>query len=116
MTSLANARRARQRDLLPAYDARAPRYTSYPTAVQFTPAVGPKTYGEWLSDLPLSEPISLYAHIPFCARLCWYCGCNTRVVHRHEAIAQYVELLRQEIGLVKDRLPGRPRAASVHLG
>ena len=116
MMTSATGLRARQRDLLSIYDSRAPRYTSYPTAVQFTPAVGPDVYGQWLRELPLSEPVSIYVHIPFCARLCWYCGCNTRVVHRHESISDYVALLRDEIGLVQPLLPGRARVSSVHLG
>jgi oxygen-independent coproporphyrinogen III oxidase len=112
----AAAMRLRQLALLPRYDTRAPRYTSYPTAVQFTPEVGPEVYGEWLSQLALAEPLSIYAHIPFCARLCWYCGCNTRVVHRSESISDYVALLDKEIGLVAGRLPGRGRVGSIHLG
>ena len=84
--------------------------------MQFTAAVGPELHGLWLSQLPLSEPLSLYAHIPFCARLCWYCGCNTRVVHRHEWISDYVALLRDEIAMVAGRLPGRGRVRAIHLG
>lgn len=112
----AAALRLRQLALLPHYDARAPRYTSYPTAVQFTPHIGPQQHGEWLEALPLDAPVSIYAHIPFCARLCWYCGCNTRVVHRGESIRDYVVLLRDEIGLAARRLPGRARVSSIHLG
>ena len=108
--------RERQLALLSSYDSRAPRYTSYPTAVQFSSAVTPDVYGEWLSQLPLAEPLSIYAHIPFCARLCWYCGCNTRVVHRSDSIADYVALLDKEIGLVAGRMAGRGRVQSIHLG
>ncbi len=114
--SPAAAVRRRQLALLPRYDSRAPRYTSYPTAVQFTPRVDSERYAEWLSQISLAEPLSIYAHIPFCARLCWYCGCNTRVVHRTESIADYVALLDQEIGLVERRLAGRGRVRSIHLG
>jgi oxygen-independent coproporphyrinogen-3 oxidase len=114
--SHASTVRERQLALLSSYDSRAPRYTSYPTAVQFTPQVTPDVYGEWLSQLSLAEPLSIYAHIPFCARLCWYCGCNTRVVHRSDSIADYVALLDKEIGLVAGRLSGGGRAQSIHLG
>jgi oxygen-independent coproporphyrinogen-3 oxidase len=108
--------RARLLDLLPVYDSRAPRYTSYPTAVQFVPEVGPKVYGEWLSQLSLSDPLSIYVHIPFCARLCWYCGCTTRVVHHGELIGDYVARLQEEIAQVEGLLPGRGRIGSIHLG
>ena len=116
MTTTTATLRSRQLELLPAYDTRAPRYTSYPTAVQFTPEVGPEAYAQWLAQAPLSEPLSVYVHIPFCARLCWYCGCNTRVVHRREPIADYVALLCDEIGLVARQLPGRARVRAIHLG
>lgn len=102
--------------LMAKYEGRAPRYTSYPTAVQFTPAVDAEVYGDWLAALPPDEPVSIYAHIPFCDRMCWYCGCNTRVVNRAEPISDYVTLLSREIAMVAARLPGRLRMASVHLG
>jgi oxygen-independent coproporphyrinogen III oxidase len=102
--------------LMAKYEGRAPRYTSYPTAVQFTPAVDAAVYGDWLAALPVAEPVSIYAHIPFCERMCWYCGCNTRVVNRAEPISEYVALLTREIEMVAERLPGRLRMGSVHLG
>jgi oxygen-independent coproporphyrinogen-3 oxidase len=106
----------RRQRLLRRYDVSAPRYTSYPTAAQFTPAVGPQTWADWLRVLPEDEPAGLYAHIPFCKRLCWYCGCNTRAVNRLDVMASYVELLLKEAEMVADAL-GRPlRPASLHLG
>jgi oxygen-independent coproporphyrinogen-3 oxidase len=103
-------------DLVARYDGRAPRYTSYPTAVQFTPAVDERVYRGWLAALPASEPVSLYVHVPFCARLCWYCGCNTRAVNRHEPVGEYVQLLAQEARLLRAALPARLRAQAIHLG
>jgi len=103
-------------ELIAKYDGRAPRYTSYPTAAQFTPAVDAATYRRWLAALPRSTSVSLYAHIPFCKRLCWYCGCNTRAVNRPEPIRDYAALLMQEIAMVREALPGRLRAHAAHLG
>jgi oxygen-independent coproporphyrinogen-3 oxidase len=103
-------------DLVARYDGRAPRYTSYPTAVQFTPAVDETAYRAWLAALNPAEPVSLYVHVPFCARLCWYCGCNTRAVNRHEPIGEYLQLLTQEAGLLRAALPARVPAQAVHLG
>jgi oxygen-independent coproporphyrinogen-3 oxidase len=103
-------------DLVAKYDGRAPRYTSYPTAVQFTPAVDEAAYRRWLRALPPAEAISLYAHVPFCSRLCWYCGCNTRAVNRHEPIAEYVGLLVGELAILEQALPARLRARTIHLG
>lgn len=103
-------------ELVARYDGRAPRYTSYPTAVQFTPQVGEAAYRAWLADLAPDEPVSLYVHIPFCAQLCWYCGCNTRAVTRRKPLADYLELLLQEIALLAQALPGRLPVQALHLG
>jgi oxygen-independent coproporphyrinogen-3 oxidase len=102
--------------LLRAHAGRVPRYTSYPTAAQFTPQIGPGDYAGWLAELPPGEPVSLYAHVPFCARLCWYCACNTRAVRRAGTISSYVGLLAEEIALVGRLLPARMRSSAVHIG
>jgi len=102
--------------LVAKYDGRAPRYTSYPTAVQFTPDVTAEVYRQWLGALPADEPVSLYLHIPFCSRLCWFCGCNTRAVNRHEPVSEYVRNLVTEIGLLAAALPGRRPAHAIHFG
>ncbi len=114
--ALAAAGQLSQADLIAKYDGRAPRYTSYPTAVQFTPQVTAETYRGWLAELPASDPVSLYLHIPFCARLCWYCGCNTRAVNTHRPIGDYVQLMLAELAMLRDALPGRLPAGAVHLG
>ncbi|MDO9431088.1 MAG: oxygen-independent coproporphyrinogen III oxidase [Pseudomonadota bacterium] len=102
--------------LVSKYDGRAPRYTSYPTAVQFTPDVDAATYRGWLAELPADEAVSVYVHVPFCARLCWYCGCNTRVVNSHGPVADYVTYLQSELVLLGAALPSRLPASAVHLG
>lgn len=102
--------------LIAKYDGRAPRYTSYPTAVQFSPAVNAQTYRGWLAELPTADPVSLYLHIPFCARLCWYCGCNTRAVNRHAPIGDYVRYLMAELRMLEEALPGRLPANAIHFG
>lgn len=96
--------------------ARAPRYTSYPTAVQFTPEVGETAHRAWLGSLPADEPVSLYVHVPFCRRLCWYCGCNTRVVNRPEPVSDYVGVLEKEISQVAQAIGKRLTVGSLHLG
>ena len=98
------------------FDGRVPRYTSYPTAVQFTPAVDAAAYRGWLADLEPAEAVSLYVHVPFCARLCWYCGCNTRAVNRPEPVERYLDDLVLELGLLEAALPARLRARALHLG
>ena len=103
-------------DLVARYGGRAPRYTSYPTALQFTPAVDEAVYRRWLAELPAHDPVSLYIHVPFCARLCWYCGCNTRAVNRHEPIREYVQLLLTELGYLARAIGKRLPAQAIHLG
>jgi oxygen-independent coproporphyrinogen-3 oxidase len=84
--------------------AKLPRYTSYPTAAEFGPEVDAGTYGVWLDALPAETELSLYLHVPFCAELCHYCGCTTTAVKRYGPVADFVEVLALEIGLVADRL------------
>ena len=103
-------------ELVKKYNVAGPRYTSYPTAVQFGAQVDAAVYRGWLSALDPAQPVSLYLHIPFCRRLCWYCGCNTRAVNRHEPVALYVEALLQEMDLLRAALPGRMTVRSLHLG
>jgi oxygen-independent coproporphyrinogen-3 oxidase len=97
-------------------DERLPRYTSYPTAPQFSAAVGPETNGAWLGAVPEQSVGSLYVHIPFCRRMCWYCGCNTSVAARHDPIETYLRALSQEIALVASHLPRRLTVSHVHFG
>ncbi len=78
-------------------EARLPRYTSFPTAVQFSDAVGDNMCHEWLSALGPSDSISLYIHVPFCESLCWYCGCHTTVPNGYDRVAIYVNTLITEI-------------------
>ena len=60
------------------FDARVPRYTSYPTAPVFSPATDEASQSVWLGALDPQVPVSVYVHIPFCERLCWFCACRTQ--------------------------------------
>jgi oxygen-independent coproporphyrinogen-3 oxidase len=97
-------------------DRRLPRYTSYPTAVQFSREIDGATYERWLLSLAADERISIYLHIPFCAQLCFFCACQTTVARRYDPIGSYVELLEREITLVGRRLGIRRKAVHVHWG
>ena len=103
-------------DLVARYDGRAPRYTSYPTAPHFSPAVGPDVYAGWLAALPQQEQVSLYLHVPFCERLCFYCACNTGVVRRISSHRAYVRRLLAEIERVASAMPHRARVRHIHWG
>jgi oxygen-independent coproporphyrinogen-3 oxidase len=94
----------------------APRYTSYPTAPHFTKAFPEAVYRDWLAGLDPADSISLYAHIPFCKQMCWYCGCNMKLAARYAPVSSYVDSLIAEIDLVAAALPERMRAAHLHFG
>jgi oxygen-independent coproporphyrinogen-3 oxidase len=102
--------------LIARYDGRVPRYTSYPTAPNFNAAFPAATYAAWLENLPDTAPLSLYLHVPFCDRLCLYCGCNTAVVRQEAPRRAYAEVLMQELRMVAERIGRRAEVGHVHWG
>lgn len=103
-------------DLADKYDLRVPRYTSYPTAPHFTPAVGAERYAGWLAELPPDMPLSIYLHIAYCAEMCWFCACNVKITKKYHAVSDYLDCLWREIDMVAERLPARMTARHVHFG
>lgn len=97
-------------------DLRVPRYTSYPTAPHFSADVGAADVAGWLAALAPDTRLSLYLHIPFCRKMCWYCGCNMKLAARYEPIAAYADRLIREIRLVAANLPGRLAVQHIHWG
>lgn len=93
-----------------------PRYTSYPTAMEFGEGVGAADYGRALDAVEAATPVSLYVHIPFCESICWYCGCNTGAAGRKQRLADYLTALRAEIAMVAKRLGGRGRIQRIAFG
>jgi oxygen-independent coproporphyrinogen III oxidase len=91
-----------------------PRYTSYPTAAEFNPAVGESdlltSLGEVKGDL------SLYLHIPFCQQICWYCGCNTSRTNHPQRLSSYIDALHREIALVGARLAPGAKVTRIAFG
>ena len=93
-----------------------PRYTSYPTAAQFSDAVGAADLLARLDRLEAETPLSLYVHIPYCHDICWYCGCNTGAANRTQRLTAYVEALEREMAMVAARLGGRGRVRRIAFG
>ncbi|MEZ5812531.1 MAG: oxygen-independent coproporphyrinogen III oxidase [Rhizobiaceae bacterium] len=96
--------------------ASVPRYTSYPTAPHFSADVGPDGYARWLAAVPMDAGISLYVHVPYCDRLCWFCACATKQTRRYEPVSRYLRSLEAEIATISGHLAGRGRVTALHFG
>lgn len=98
------------------FDARVPRYTSYPTATHFSETVSAPKFTDWVTTLAPGSEISLYAHIPFCRRLCWFCACRTQGTQNDEPVRAYLKTLLTEIAMLRDVLPEGVRLSRIHWG
>ncbi|WP_440057504.1 oxygen-independent coproporphyrinogen III oxidase [Pseudomonas fragariae (ex Marin et al. 2024)] len=104
-------------DLIHRYDVAGPRYTSYPTAVQFHTQVGAFELLHALRESrKASRPLSLYVHLPFCANICYYCACN-KVITKDRGRAQaYLQRLEHEIQMLACHLAPGQVVEQLHLG
>lgn len=91
-----------------------PRYTSYPTAAEFSDSNYADRHKEALRAL--RGTASLYLHIPFCEKICWYCGCNTGAANRTQRLNGYLEALHREIDLVSRELDPSVRISRIAFG
>lgn len=98
------------------FDARVPRYTSYPTAAVFSSQVSAGFQNTALETLDPNDPVSVYVHIPFCERLCWFCACHTQGTRTLGPLESYVESLEAELNLLRHRLPAGLRMGRLHWG
>ncbi len=98
------------------FDARVPRYTSYPTAPHFGTSVGPQDFTAWTRAIPAGSEISLYMHVPFCRRLCWFCACRTQGTTSDDPVIAYAQVLKAEIALLARHLPKGVRLSRLHWG
>ena len=99
------------------YDVRSPRYTSYPTALQFRDDFTADDYTAWwpnaASDI---TPLSLYVHIPFCRDICYYCGCNKIVTRCAEDARRYLNYLKKEIAMQAAVVGSKRPVLQLHFG
>ncbi|WP_227268321.1 oxygen-independent coproporphyrinogen III oxidase [Roseobacter weihaiensis] len=98
------------------FDAKVPRYTSYPTAPQFSGDTTSADAQKWISEIPSGSRISLYLHIPFCRRLCWFCACRTQGTSSNDPVIAYLSTLKDEIGLLAALLPPDVSLSRIHWG
>ena len=107
------------KDLIRRYDTFGPRYTSYPTAVQFTTDYDDEDYQRWVkysNENPIPSPLSLYLHIPFCDTICYYCGCSKVITKDKTKAAPYIKLLKQEIKLQGALFAKDRKVTQIHWG
>ncbi len=99
------------------YNKPGPRYTSYPTAPEWNEAFGEEDFLELCREADRRKrPVSLYIHLPFCERLCLFCGCNVVIKKDHSVTRPYLERLKAEIDRVAEEIdPSRP-VIQIHLG
>lgn len=106
-----------QPELIKKYDLAGPRYTSYPTAAQFSPG---NVFDDWLKAVEKSNeekaPLSLYFHIPFCDTVCYYCACNKIITANKKIAAPYVDKLNKEIALQAQYVDSTRKVKQLHWG
>jgi oxygen-independent coproporphyrinogen-3 oxidase len=104
-------------DLVSRYSVEGPRYTSYPTALSLEPVTDPVYWSDILlraNQAP--QPVSVYLHIPFCASLCWYCGCHKIISKDPTDADRYLGLIEAELDLLSPVLNDQNLLRQIHLG
>lgn len=93
-------------ELIQKYNYSGPRYTSYPTALEFSENFTAEQFDNAVTAYP-QRPLSLYVHIPFCHKLCYYCACNKIVTRHRDKADEYLDYLEREIAVQSQRFSGR---------
>jgi len=97
------------------YSKAGPRYTSYPTALEFNSDFKYDRYIEFL-DSPTKENLSIYVHLPFCRSACYFCGCNVVFTSKADKLERYVEYLKKEIDILSQHLDTTREVIQFHFG
>lgn len=103
--------------LIRRYDISGPRYTSYPTAVEFSEAFGNAEYLQQVEQSnQLGNPLSLYLHIPFCDTVCFYCACNKIITKNRQHAEPYLRSLHREIAMQAELFDSQRQVKQLHWG
>ncbi len=106
-------------DLIKKYDKSGPRYTSYPTAPQFSADYTEDTFKrcvEYSNREIIPKPLSLYVHIPYCDTICYYCACNKIITKNHAVTTEYLELLNREMDMLAPLFDSDRELEQLHFG
>ncbi|QOP40835.1 oxygen-independent coproporphyrinogen III oxidase [Sulfurimonas marina] len=98
------------------YSKPGPRYTSYPTALEFSDSFGYDEYIKKLENQDDSRPLSLYFHLPFCKNACYFCGCNVVFTSKEEKMLRYIEYLKRELQILSKHLNMKREVIQMHFG
>ncbi len=93
-----------------------PRYTSYPTVPNFSKKFALDKVSTWMENTAPGVPVSLYFHVPFCKKMCWYCGCNTKATEQYSPVKSYLAYLYREVAQVSQRQGKRLAVSHIHFG
>ncbi len=98
------------------FDAKVPRYTSYPPANHFENGIRRRHQVSWLSSIEEGEDVSVYIHILFCKRLCWFCACRTQSTQTMRPVEAYIDIVLLEITAAIREIPVGIKMGRLHLG
>ena len=98
------------------YSKPGPRYTSYPTAVEFSEDFTYDAYVKRLESRDAEKPLSIYVHLPFCRSACYFCGCNVVFTSKEEKMTRYVDYLRREVALLAETMDTSSDVVQFHFG
>ncbi len=98
------------------YSKPGPRYTSYPTALEFSDTYSYDAYIDKLKNQNINRPLSLYFHLPFCRNACYFCGCNVVFTSKEEKMLRYIEYLKREMEILSRHLDMSREVIQMHFG
>jgi len=98
------------------YSKPGPRYTSYPTALEFSDDYDYDAYIKKIQEQDSSRPLSLYFHLPFCRSACYFCGCNVVFTSKEEKMIRYMDYLKKELQILSNYLDCSREVIQMHFG
>jgi len=98
------------------YSKPGPRYTSYPTALEFKDDFKYDEYIQKLESQESKRPLSLYFHLPFCKNACYFCGCNVVFTSKEDKMVRYIDYLKRELKILSQHLDMKRSVIQMHFG